>query len=119
MIANYHTHTKRCKHAVGEDEAYVRAAVERGLSILGFSDHAPYIYPDGYVSYYKMEPYELSEYFESVSALREKYKSKIEIVKNVGGDVNALKKAEKTVADIANNLTEVFSEGLDYLNKEL
>ena len=44
---------------------------------------------------------------------------KIEIVKNVGGDVNALKKAEKTVADIANNLTEVFSEGLDYLNKEL
>ena len=44
---------------------------------------------------------------------------KIEIVKKVGGDVNALKKAEKTVADIANNLTEVFSEGLDYLNKEL
>ena len=44
---------------------------------------------------------------------------KIEIVKNVGGDVNALKKAEKTVANIANNLTEVFSEGLDYLNKEL
>ena len=44
---------------------------------------------------------------------------KIEIVKNVGGDVSALKKAEKTVADIANNLTEVFSEGLDYLNKEL
>ena len=44
---------------------------------------------------------------------------KIEIVKNVGGDVNALKKAEKTVADIANNLTEVFSEGFDYLNKEL
>ena len=44
---------------------------------------------------------------------------KIEIVKNVGGDVNALKKAEKTVADVVNNLTEVFSEGLDYLNKEL
>ena len=44
---------------------------------------------------------------------------KIEIVKNVGGDVNALKKVEKTVADIANNLTEVFSEGLDYMNKEL
>ena len=44
---------------------------------------------------------------------------KNEIVKIVGGDVNAVKKAEKTVADIANNLTEVFSEGLDYLNKEL
>lgn len=44
---------------------------------------------------------------------------KIGLVESVGGDVNALKKAEKTVADVVNNLTEVFSEGLDYLNKEL
>ena len=34
MIANYHTHTKRCKHATGEDREYVEAAIETGLKIL-------------------------------------------------------------------------------------
>ena len=42
---NWHTHTKRCGHAEGEDEAYVQAAVKAGLKILGFSDHAPYPIP--------------------------------------------------------------------------
>ena len=28
---NYHTHTKRCGHAVGEDEEYVIAAINNGL----------------------------------------------------------------------------------------
>ena len=46
MIANYHTHTKRCKHATGEDREYVEAASETGLKILGFADHCPWIYPD-------------------------------------------------------------------------
>ena len=38
---NYHGHTKRCGHAVGEDEEYVQAAIAAGYSIIGFSDHAP------------------------------------------------------------------------------
>ncbi len=41
FIANYHTHTKRCRHAVGEDREYVEAAIEAGLKVLGFSDHTP------------------------------------------------------------------------------
>ena len=40
---NYHTHTKRCGHAIGEDEEYVINAIEAGLTDLGFSDHCPYI----------------------------------------------------------------------------
>ena len=40
---NYHTHTKRCGHAIGEDEEYVVNAIEAGLTDLGFSDHCPYI----------------------------------------------------------------------------
>ena len=31
MIANYHTHTPRCNHAVGTEEEYVQAAIQRGL----------------------------------------------------------------------------------------
>ena len=79
MLANYHTHTSRCHHAIGSDEEYIQKAIAEGLKILGFSDHAPYLYPNGYVSYYKMTPDEAPEYFSSLSALREKYKDYIKI----------------------------------------
>lgn len=36
---NYHTHTKRCGHADGDDEQYVRAAMMTGFKELGFSEH--------------------------------------------------------------------------------
>ena len=39
---NYHTHTKLCKHAIGEMEEYVVKAIENGFKTLGFSDHIPY-----------------------------------------------------------------------------
>ena len=79
MIACYHTHTKRCHHAFGEDEEYVLSAIARGVKILGFSCHAPMPYPNGYESYYKMKPDELSEYVKSLLSLGERYKDKIEI----------------------------------------
>ena len=42
MKANYHTHTERCRHAQGTEEDYIREALKAGVSILGFSDHAPF-----------------------------------------------------------------------------
>ena len=80
MLNCYHTHTARCKHAEGADEEYVLKAIAEGVRVLGFSDHAPYIDPDGYVSYYKMLPSEAKEYFASLRALSEKYKDKIKIL---------------------------------------
>ena len=80
MRACYHTHTSRCHHAFGTDEQYVINAIERGVSLLGFSCHGPMHYPGGYSSYYKMAPSELSEYVESIQFLKEKYKGKIEIL---------------------------------------
>ncbi len=41
MPADYHTHTPLCKHAEGEPEAYVDAALAAGVSEYGISDHAP------------------------------------------------------------------------------
>ena len=35
MIANYHTHTWRCKHASGTERTYVEQAIAAGLKILG------------------------------------------------------------------------------------
>ena len=79
MTANFHTHTKRCGHATGTNEEYVLAAINAGFKTLGFSDHAPYYYPDGYVSWFKMTPSELPEYSKSVNELREKYRGTINI----------------------------------------
>ena len=36
---NYHTHTKRCKHAGGSDEEYIESAIKSGFQELGFADH--------------------------------------------------------------------------------
>ena len=33
---NYHTHTYRCGHAIGTDEEYVLAAIEKGFKENGF-----------------------------------------------------------------------------------
>lgn len=71
MFANYHTHTARCRHAVGADRDYVASAVESGVKILGFSDHAPF--PD--YAFVGMTPDQLPEYVASISALREEFKN--------------------------------------------
>ncbi|MDD5705792.1 MAG: histidinol-phosphatase [Kiritimatiellae bacterium] len=41
FTANWHTHTWRCKHATGDVADYCRAAVDAGLTVLGFTDHMP------------------------------------------------------------------------------
>ena len=79
MIANYHTHTSRCHHAVGQDEEYVLAAIDGGLKILGFSDHTPYLYPDGYCSHSRMLASQLPDYLDSIRTLGQAYAGQIEI----------------------------------------
>ena len=79
MIANYHTHTARCHHAVGTEEEYVREAIDRGLKILGFTDHTPQWFPGDYYSHMRMRPEELPDYVNTVNRLKETYKKDIEI----------------------------------------
>lgn len=79
MFANYHTHTTRCRHAVGEDREYVEAAIASGLKILGFSDHCPWIYPDGFVSGIRLSPQEVDGYFSSLEKLKKEYENDIKL----------------------------------------
>ena len=48
ILANYHTHTTRCNHAMGTEREYIETAISEGFEILGFSDHTPQPYPAGY-----------------------------------------------------------------------
>ena len=79
MIANYHTHTPRCGHAVGTEEEYVQAAIQRGIKILGFADHSPQCYPDGYSSSLRMKPEQAEEYVSTILRLQERYQNSIEL----------------------------------------
>ena len=42
MIANYHTHSRWCGHAVGEIEDYIRAALSEGFEELAVTEHVPH-----------------------------------------------------------------------------
>ena len=81
MLHNYHTHTTRCNHASGKDHEYVEQAIAGGLKTLGFSDHAPYLFPDGqYPSTHRMRVDELFEYAEGVRSLAKEYQKDIRIL---------------------------------------
>ena len=85
MTANYHTHTRRCGHASGEDREYVENAIASGIRTLGFSDHSPMIFTDGYYSGFRMPLDSVPGYFESLCALREEYRDRIRIL--IGAEV--------------------------------
>lgn len=77
---NYHTHTTRCRHAFGKDRDYINKAIKAGITELGFSDHAPMLFPDkSYYSTYRMFPEDVSDYINSIHLLRDEYRDKIKI----------------------------------------
>ncbi len=79
MKANFHTHTYRCKHAIGTEREYVEKAIANGLSVMGFSDHSPYPFPNDYCSAHRMRTDEVQEHIQTVLALKEEYKNDIQI----------------------------------------
>lgn len=83
MLFNYHTHTKLCGHARGENREYVEAAIARGLKTLGFADHAPYLFPTKALCEkprHSMRLDQLHSYVDSVRTLAKEYKDDIRIL---------------------------------------
>lgn len=79
MNYNYHTHTKYCHHAAGETEEYIINAIKGGIKYLGFSDHIPLKFSDGYESSYRVSVGDAGKYVSEIKELREKYKEEIDI----------------------------------------
>ena len=76
LNVNYHGHTNRCGHAVGEDEEYIQNAIKMNYKILGISDHCPYRtpYPPERMNYEQFE-----EYLTTLRSYQEKYKDQIQL----------------------------------------
>ncbi len=80
MNINYHTHTTRCKHAVGTEREYVEAAIANGFKVLGFADHTPYPFPnEHYRTNMRMGMHELESYVNTILSLKKEYAKDIDI----------------------------------------
>ncbi len=75
MKIDLHNHTVRCNHATGTINEYLELAIDQGIDIYGFSEHAPMDFDEEYrVSFADMGDYEAD-----VRDAREKYKDQIDI----------------------------------------
>lgn len=79
MNYNYHTHTHWCDHASGTPEEYIENAIRGGIQFMGFSDHSPWIFPDGYESHYRVPVAKAESYMEELSGLRDTYRDRIQL----------------------------------------
>ena len=79
MDYNFHTHTFRCRHAIGTEREYIEAAIRAGIKELGFSEHIPFIFPNGKENSYRLPMTEVQEYIDTVNALKKEYKGRINI----------------------------------------
>src|SRR5512136_2548376 len=83
-----HTHTVRCGHAGGSDEAFVEAAIARGLDAIAVTDHAPFYWlpRERHDPTLAMAPEALPRYVEDVLALAERYRGRIEVLLGLEAD---------------------------------
>ncbi len=83
-MIDYHLHGNFCGHATGELFEYVEAAIAKGFTEIGFSDHLPKVVdPD---PYHAMLEEELPRYVDAVAALQKKYRALITIKLGIEAD---------------------------------
>jgi len=114
---NFHTHTTRCKHALGTEREYVENAMKAGYRVLGFSDHAPYLFEGNHVSQIRMFMHELEDYVRTVEELKQEYQKEIEIF--TGLEIEYFPKLfDKTVAEIKKYPLDYLILGQHYFDDE-
>ncbi|AIQ73100.1 MULTISPECIES: histidinol-phosphatase HisJ family protein [Paenibacillus] len=88
MKFDYHTHHNRCGHATGTVRDYVIAAIEKGLQVIGISDHTPAFaleedlpWPGG-----AMAKSEFPAYVDEVLALKKEFAGQIDVMLGIEAD---------------------------------
>lgn len=100
MRVDLHNHTTLCNHATGTTEEYILRAIELGIDVYGFSEHAAMEYDKEY----RIDLAQMPKYENDVKYLKDKYKDKIEIL--LGYEVDYL---DGYILD------EVINANVDYL----
>ncbi|MEJ2499887.1 MAG: histidinol-phosphatase HisJ family protein [Campylobacterales bacterium] len=76
MKIDLHNHTPLCQHAEGSVGEYVEAAIEAGIDLFGFSDHAPMDFDPKY----RMKFSEMELYRDMVMEAKNAYADRIEVL---------------------------------------
>ena len=76
MRIDLHNHTTRCNHATGTVDEYIQRAIEIGIDIFGFSEHAPMDFDEGY----RLPLSDMQAYIDEILQAKERYKGEIEIL---------------------------------------
>ncbi|MCX7894615.1 MAG: histidinol-phosphatase HisJ family protein [Thermoanaerobaculum sp.] len=99
-LADLHTPTFRCGHAVGTEEEYVRQAVRLGLKAVAITDHIPFYWlpPEAHDPTLAMAPEELPAYVEAVLQLKGRYRGRVEVL--LGIEADYVEGHEHTLAQI-------------------
>ena len=76
MRIDIHNHTTRCNHAEGTVDEYIQKAIELGIDIYGFSEHAPMDFDP----HYRLAFEEMQAYTDDIMKAKERYKNEINIL---------------------------------------
>ncbi len=76
MRIDLHNHTHFCNHATGTMREYVLKAIELGIDIFGFSEHAPMDFDQ----HYRLPMKKIQSYENEVKILQQEFKNDIDIV---------------------------------------
>ena len=104
---NYHTHTYRCGHADLDytDEEYIKEHIKMGFKKMAFTDHCPEKNEIDKRPNVRMKYSQKKEYLSSVSKLKDKYKSQIEI--ETGYEVEYLPGEEENLLELKNEVDKI------------
>lgn len=88
MKFDLHTHHHRCGHATGSIRDYIESAIEKGLQVIGISDHSPYFAYEEDQPYPKiaMRKSEFLNYIDEVLQLKKEYEGRIEVLLGLESD---------------------------------
>ena len=76
MRIDLHNHTTRCNHAKGTVDEYIQKAIELGIDIYGFSEHAPMDFD----KQYRLPFEDMQAYADDILKAKETYKDDIHIL---------------------------------------
>jgi histidinol-phosphatase (PHP family) len=116
-LRDYHTHNRRCGHALGEIEDYVKVAIDKNLKEIGISDHFPLgvivTNPEHekYIKNASMRVEEFPLYIEEIKLLKKKYEKKIK----VGLSTEVAFATPGTPLTKQKKVLETFMDDFDYL----
>ena len=112
MLADNHVHTQYCPHGSGDDmEGYIKAAINKGLNQITFTEHAPLPIEDPTPekdSAMSME--DVEKYLSEGRRLKEKYQGDIEV--NIGFEVDYIEGKEKQTTEFLRKYPETVSHSI-------